>query len=400
MNQNKISSFGIDVVNDTIKTSELKLSAFVATHCAVRSIDHLSEMMVKLEEKNEIGKIRLHRTKCSRLITNVISPVLLTELVKDIDDRPYSLIIDESTDVSVSKHMAICVRYFSPKHKNIITDFLGIITITDASAISLYEELTSYLKSIKLSIKNLIGIGTDGASNMVGKNHSLFTLLRDKVPLPHLILIRCICHSLHLCSSKASDVLPSSLEFLVRESRNWFSNSPKRIDEYKQLFNLINNNDKKMLALIQLSDTRWLAWGDAVIRVLDQWLELKSHFKMVAARKDNRCYTARQLAMIYEDPTSQLYLTFLKSILHDVNEVNVLFQSSNQDIYKLYEALWTLILSVSSRIIKPLFMEKLEASKNITYITETLNNQLALKSSKEVDYALLNVIELNLNKFF
>lgn len=345
-------------------------------------------MMVKLGEKSKIAKIRLHRTKCSRLITNVISPVLLTELVEDIGDGPYSLIIDESTDVSVAKYMAICIRYFSPKQKNIITDFLGIIIITDASALSLYEELTSYLKNINLSIKNLISIGTDGASNMVGKNHSLFTLLRDKVPLPHLILIRCICHSLHLCSSKASDVLPSSLEFLIRESRNWFASSSKRIEEYKRLFNLINNDDKKMLALIQLSDTRWLAWESAVIRSLDQWLELKTHFKIVAARKDNRCYTARQLAMIYDDPTNRLYLIFFKLILHDVNEVNVLFQSSHQDIYKLYERLWTLILSASSRIIKPLFMEKLKAIENVTCITEILNNPLALKSSKEVDYGI------------
>lgn len=59
-------------------------------------------------------RLRLHRTKCSMLIKNVIAPGLLESLEKDINNTgPYSLIIDESTDISVVKLMAIMVKYFS-----------------------------------------------------------------------------------------------------------------------------------------------------------------------------------------------------------------------------------------------------------------------------------------------
>lgn len=55
----------------------------------------------------------MHRTKCSKLISNVISPALLSELGEDIGNEPYSLIIDESTDISVQKYMAVYIKYFN-----------------------------------------------------------------------------------------------------------------------------------------------------------------------------------------------------------------------------------------------------------------------------------------------
>lgn len=161
---------------------------------------------------------------------------------------------------------------------------------------------------------------------MCEKNHSLFTLLKEKVSLPQFQIVRCICYSLYLCSSKVSEVLPSSLEFLVRETRNWFVNSPLRRTNYADLFNLINDN-KTFLNLVQLSVTRWLE--GAVKRISYQWLESKRHFE-IAAEKE-KCYTARTLCSMFKDPANHLYLIFLKSILYEQNEANVLFQSTEQE---------------------------------------------------------------------
>lgn len=92
--------------------------------------------------------------------------------------------------------MAVCVRYFSQKQSDIVTEFLGIISVTETTAIALFECLVQYLNGITVPVKNLIGIGTDGASNLCGKNHSLFMLLKEKIPLPQLHIVRCVCHSL------------------------------------------------------------------------------------------------------------------------------------------------------------------------------------------------------------
>ncbi|CAD6221992.1 GSCOCG00011696001-RA-CDS [Cotesia congregata] len=203
--------------------------------------------------------MKLHRTKCAALIKNILSPCMLEDLVNDMKKSPYSLIMNECTDISTEKILCIMVRYFSFKKKELLTTFYGIVTIVDATANGIHSALKLQLEADGLSLKNLVGIGVDGANVMVGVNHSVSSLLKQEVP--DIVIIKCICHSLHLCAEKAAETLPRQLEYLVREAHNWFSNSPKRKDEYKKLNKVMNSDEAKKnpKKIAGLSGTRWLA---------------------------------------------------------------------------------------------------------------------------------------------
>lgn len=95
-------------------------------------------------------KVELHRTKCTAIIKNVIAPDLLSELIDDVSDMPYSLIIDESTDVSTIKYMCICIKYFSSKNNCVTIDFLSLLEVEKADANTLYSKLSDYLEEIGL----------------------------------------------------------------------------------------------------------------------------------------------------------------------------------------------------------------------------------------------------------
>lgn len=82
-----------------------------------------------------------------------------------------------------------------------------------------------------MKLENLIGIGVDGAVTALLKRE-----------LSDLIVVKCVSHSLHLCAEKAAELLPRQLEFLVRETHSWFSYSHKRLENYKNLYETINNN--------------------------------------------------------------------------------------------------------------------------------------------------------------
>ena len=194
---------------DSQKEMDIKLALHVICHSSINSIDHLTDLLRLLGKGSRLEKVQMHRTKCSKLTMNVIAPVFLKELVDDIGDTPYSIIVDESTDVSVMKYMAYCVRYFSEKLQNVV-DYLGFSEVTKATAQQLYLDFIDFINSVGLKIENMHGIGTDGASNLCGKNHSLFTLLKEKVP--HLQLVKCVYHSLSLCAAKANKELPCHLE--------------------------------------------------------------------------------------------------------------------------------------------------------------------------------------------
>jgi len=76
------------------------LAFHIATHSSIRSIDHLGEMLKVFGKGSKLENFKKHRTKCSKLILNVLSPAIIEDLITDIGDIRYSSIVDESTDVS------------------------------------------------------------------------------------------------------------------------------------------------------------------------------------------------------------------------------------------------------------------------------------------------------------
>jgi hypothetical protein len=45
---------------------------------------------------------------------------MLDEIIKDMENQPFSVILDESTDISVTnKYICVCVRYYSESNRKI-----------------------------------------------------------------------------------------------------------------------------------------------------------------------------------------------------------------------------------------------------------------------------------------
>lgn len=203
------------VLPESMKIAELKIAAFIAEHCSLLTVDHLISILPQLEPSSDALKnLKIHRTKCSMLIKNVLGPSMLEALVEDMGDFPYSIKIDESTDLSTQKVLCIMIRFLSHKAKQVVTTFYRIIQIIECDAKSVHEAIVNQLKEDGIKIENMIGIGVDGANVMSGKHNSVTAIFKKE--LPDLIVVKCVCHSLHLCAEKAAESLPRQLEFLVR----------------------------------------------------------------------------------------------------------------------------------------------------------------------------------------
>ena len=158
---------------------------------------------------------------------------------------------------------------------------------------------------------------------MVGTNNGVAAQLRKDVP--NLMLIRCLCHSLQLAVSAASvETLPRNLEFLISETYNWFSRSSSRQLAYHQLYTLINEGNRP-LQMVRACATRWLSIESAVTRIVDQWVELRTHFDL--ARQADKCYVTDTLSNMYNDDGNHAYFIYMSSILKDVQLVNKAFQA-------------------------------------------------------------------------
>jgi len=76
-----------------------------------------------------------------------------------------------------------------------------LVPVIETTEEALFEKVKATLEEFNLKFKDCIGIGTDGASNMVGVRNSLWS--RMSQANPDMVLMRCVYHSLALCIQKA-----------------------------------------------------------------------------------------------------------------------------------------------------------------------------------------------------
>ncbi|KYN04692.1 hypothetical protein ALC62_04434 [Cyphomyrmex costatus] len=198
---------------------------------------------------------------------------------------------------------------------------------------------------------DLIGIGIDGANVMTGKHHSFSSILKETIN--ELVIVKCICHSLHLAAEYACKCLPRNLDFIIKESYNWFSYSSKRQIEYAKLYEVLT--DKKPVKIDKLSGTQWLARYEVINKIIDQWDALKLHFSVVKDKE--RCYMADQLYHMFNTQSNIVYLTFLKHMLKNVTEVNKMFQAENINPLKLLDDLLSLLYHYMNIMLPPARLE-------------------------------------------
>ena len=96
---------------------------------------------------------------------NAIARETSKAIIKDLDNGFFSILVDESRDISVKEQMSLVLRYVNKKGI-IIERFVGIIYVTSTTALSLKCAIEYLLCEHNLSLSNLCGQGYDGASNM------------------------------------------------------------------------------------------------------------------------------------------------------------------------------------------------------------------------------------------
>jgi hypothetical protein len=69
------------------------------------------------------------------------------------------------------------VRFLSNKRKEIVTGFIGLIPVQEATGKKIFSLIDEEIKRCGQSVANCIGFATDGASNLVSCNNSLWSRL-------------------------------------------------------------------------------------------------------------------------------------------------------------------------------------------------------------------------------
>ncbi|XP_075651588.1 uncharacterized protein LOC142622058 [Castanea sativa] len=86
-------------------------------------------------------------------------------IIEDLGSGFFSILVDESRDISIKEQMAIVLHYVDKK--GIVKErFLGIVHVADTSALSLKAAIEFLFSKYSSSLSRLCGQSYDGASNM------------------------------------------------------------------------------------------------------------------------------------------------------------------------------------------------------------------------------------------
>ncbi|XP_068206692.1 zinc finger protein 862-like [Palaemon carinicauda] len=206
--------------------------------------------------------LSMKRTKCTDVI-KTMGRTMTNSLAKKLRTSKFSVIMDESTDVSAIKPCVVIVRFYDSSVQKITTAMLDLVNLNDSdnnaqgsTGQNLYSLLINTLTKYDIPLSNFIGFVADGASNMMGEHNSLCSRLKHLVP--GFTVFKCICHSIHLCSSEAVKTLPRHCEDLLRSIYKFFAHSSKRQYDFKLSQEFCNTKPHKILHPSQTAGFRYM----------------------------------------------------------------------------------------------------------------------------------------------
>lgn len=348
-------------LNKAVKRAELKLTALVAEHnLPFKIMDHLPALCASAFPDSTIAKnIRIKRKKCTQITVGLLGPVGKLEVIEFIKRNPFSVILDETTDVSCNKCLAVVVRFF--KNGKVQDAFLDLIELDSSTSVGIYLCFKKLLDDNNIPYNNVVGVAADNANVMMGNIQSVRTLLRDNIN-NKIIVIGCTCHSFHLCSSHACKKLPPYLEQFIHNVCNYFSHSSKRNQVLSEFQTFANERNSRIL---KISSTRWLSLGMVVKRLLVHWNSLSLYFQNEVLVENEQ--KAQDISYNFTKIT-KCYLLFLSYILELVNKLVLEFQSESTKVHHLLENMTNLYKTILGSFIKKSILKVYDQNiKNLVF---------------------------------
>ncbi len=164
----------------------------------------------------------------------------------------FSVIADESSDISKLEQVALILRYLLDTMDGVVVreDFVSFKSTRNVKGATVKEIIVKQLKGWDLDLNKLIGQGYDGAGNMEGKVNGVQALIRKDHP--QATYVWCKNHNLNLMLRHSTQEPYIRNMYGTLETVLYFITcSPKRVAIYMQH---AGPNAKK---LVPFSDTRW-----------------------------------------------------------------------------------------------------------------------------------------------
>ena len=292
-------------------------------------------------------------------VISICNYLIHKRLVDSINrSRFFSVLADETTDISCQEQLTLCARYVSDDFV-IEESFLQFVPITDLSGKNLASTILNNLSDIGIDVSKMRGQGYDGATAMSGRLNGAQAYIREIILTA--LYVRCAAHSLNLAVSNLCDLsLVRNCMETIASVYNFF-NAPKRQNILRKSINTISSTTKAQ-KLVQICATRWVDRHESVSVFSNLQFAVVEALTEISTWPDRET-SSRALQLLSTIRQSEFYIAVLVlkkifgysvvlckvkqkksislleavNIAHDIaNELKCLREKAEDDFHQLY----------------------------------------------------------------
>lgn len=345
----------------------------ISMNISMLSVQDLHDHMSKYVSLPNSWRSKNYAFEFVECINDHVQQEILTEIRSA---NYHTLIIDESTDISVTKMLILYLKFRPSNDINYRTVFAGIVKLTACDSKAIVDAIKKFYSDHDIDMLKMVMFTSDGASVMLGKQNGVAAKLRHDIP--HLFQQHCVAHREDLAIDDACKhvQLMKDIETLLRTVYTLFSRSSVKQAEFTQLAEVL---DSDAVSFRPLKEVRWLSRHFALtafIRNIQVLLEYCR--KRVDECNDPVCkYCVKQLS----NPQIRIALLVINDVVCKLAELNRLLQRSNLTPIEAFQFVKARIAKLRAQYLK----------ENICWSDEVT---VLLNSNQDVDVSgILRFVE-------
>ena len=272
----------ITAVSDVLLTC-CKMEIALRGHCeTAESLNrgNFFEILLLLSRYDSTVQDRLQKGPRNALYTShdiqntiihIMSQIVHQKISNDVHRAGYySILVDETKDISKKEQMSIAIQYVDPDSSNIVEHFLTFVIAPNLTAEHFSQYIVDTLSLYNINLSSMVSQGYDGASVMSGCISGVQKRIRDLVP--QACYIHCHAHCLNLVLVDCAKSITQVSEFFsLLQSLYIFMSSSKAHTSF--INSQLELHPKQQTRELQkLCETRWACKFnslDAVCRTFD-----------------------------------------------------------------------------------------------------------------------------------
>ncbi|KAK5648108.1 hypothetical protein RI129_003000 [Pyrocoelia pectoralis] len=268
-------------------------------------------------------------------IIQICSEIVTEEIIKKVNIAScFTLLGDETMDVSGTEQFSICIRYVDSAKDSQIPiireDFVGFLPIHDQSAENLTKIILKRCSELGLDMTKCVGQGYDGAATMAGHISGVQSRIRQQYP--NARYVHCASHRLNLAlSNTMSCSMARNCLGTVNEVANLFRNHPYANKTLQDTI-CVQAPESKKRRLLRLCETRFIERHDSVLTFVELFNSVCVSLEEISKMTRTISSTASALLAAMEKSEFLVSLLVCEKLFSLTLPLSVLLQEKSLDL--------------------------------------------------------------------